>query len=55
MLLKCKECGNIFSDDELKQFQDDMGECHGRHVYEKVYTCPYCFSEDYETYNDDEE
>ena len=42
----CRDCGQHFDEPEYNG-ESFLGECFGFPVYEKVYCCPYCGSDDY--------
>ena len=55
----CTACGQHF-DEPKYDGESYIGECHGTPVYEKVYCCPHCGSDDYKEddsylYEDEEE
>lgn len=47
MMFKCDNCGEIFSDDEIKRTTEKIGEFWGSPAYIDSYSCPYCENEEY--------
>ena len=49
MSYKCCECGHIFEECEIAEWEDQVGEFWGRPYYESMYGCPLCRGEFAET------
>lgn len=43
-MLKCEDCGLIFAEDELAEWQEDRGEFWGQPCFQTLQGCPHCFS-----------
>lgn len=53
-MLKCEECGLIFDDDELAEWNEDRGEFWGQPCFQTVQGCPHCYSGAVIEYRDDD-
>lgn len=45
-MLECKDCGNIFPEEELAEWKEERGEFWGQPCYEMCSGCPCCHSSD---------
>ena len=45
-MIKCKECGQVFYEDESRVIRQEVGVWLGFPCYEELDTCPYCHSDD---------
>ena len=55
-MFKCADCGLIFDESEIAEWQEERGEFWGMPAYEKMCGCPQCHSGDideFEVQNDD--
>lgn len=41
-MFKCTECGEVFTEDEIKTWSESRGECWGQPAYEEMEGCPAC-------------
>ena len=54
-MYKCTECGCIFDEDDVVEWEEDMGEFWGAPCTQTVYGCPRCYSTGYERYREEDE
>ncbi len=45
-MLVCKECGESFFEEDVEERSEDVGFCGSRRVYQTVWACPVCGSDD---------
>ena len=51
-MFKCNECGNIFAEDELAEWNENRGEFWGMPAYERMTGCPACHCTGYDDYEE---
>jgi len=54
MMYRCKDCGNIFDEDEVAKWDEDRGEFWGFPCSESMTGCPLCYGA-YEEYRENED
>lgn len=51
----CRDCEEIFYEEDAGSYQESRGEFWGAPCWESLMCCPYCKSDDIEEYQEEEE
>lgn len=54
-MLKCYDCGEVFTESAIAVGRECVGDFWGAPAYQNEEYCPYCGSDDFEEYNEEEE